>query len=68
MTEFSNGFWGSRVLTAYSNLGKITDERWAEVLQACGDKPRPSEPEMADLSLLDNDRGAMFDFSSPVKP
>lgn len=68
--EFSNELWGSRVLTAYSNLGKISNERWEEVLAACRRAPDPSCEEsdiQADLSLLDNDRGVMFDFNSPAK-
>lgn len=70
--EFSNELWGSRVLTAYSNLGKISDERWEEVLAACHRAPDPPCEELkddiqADLSLLDNDRGVMFNFNSPAK-
>lgn len=73
ISVFSNELWGSRVSTAYSNLSKIPDERWAEVLAACRRTPDtpPVESEdedmQVDLSLLDNNCGVMFDFSSPAK-
>lgn len=50
ISVFSNELWGSRVSTAYSNLSKIPDERWAEVLAAC--RRTPDTPPVESVSEI----------------
>ena len=75
MKEFSKEFWGSKVETYYSGFqGKngVPDDRWKELLDACGVNSSDSEDSeddnhQADLSFLDNNRAFVFDFCSPGK-
>lgn len=71
--DFSDKFSGDRVIEYATSCSKVKAHNWQEILEICGtvDIPVPdedlSDDEMADISLLDQQRGALFDFSSPVK-
>ena len=69
LKDFSNEFWGSKVVSYHSSLANIDENKWKEVLGAC-DTSLLSENEdhQADISLLDTNRAILFDFSSPLKP
>jgi len=69
--EFSKEFWGSKVNTYYARFqGKngVPDAHWKELLDACGDLSNSNDDRLeADLSILDNNHGFVFDFCSLVK-
>lgn len=73
--DFSKEFWGSKIDIYYSGLegnNGIPDSRWEELLDVCDVHPILTDSEddgrlEADLSILDNNRGLVFNFCSPAK-
>ena len=66
--DFSNKFWGSKVVSYHSSLASIDGKKWKEVLAACDTSLlSENEDDQADLSLLDTNHAVLFDFSSPMK-
>jgi hypothetical protein len=54
-----------------ASCSKLDDHYWIKILGACDEivSEAPIEiDERADLSIFDQQRGMLFDFSSPVKP
>jgi hypothetical protein len=67
--EFSGKHSAERVAGYMGSCSKIDDGHWKEILEACGveNQDLHSDDELADLSLLDKQRGDLFAFSSPLK-
>ena len=73
--EFSKALWGSKVEVYCMNLHNINDTHWVELLEACrihsgdseGESDSVDDKNVADLSLLDNNRTFVFNFCSPTK-
>ena len=69
LKDFSNEFWGSKVVSYHSSLANIDENKWKEVLGACDTSLLfENEDHQADISVLDTNRAILFDFSSPLKP
>lgn len=52
------------------SCSKLEDYHWTEILNACDDtvaEAQAASDELADLSLFDQQRGMLFDFSSLIK-
>lgn len=70
--NFSEKYFGERVAGYMVSCLKLHDNHWKEILNACAVtipdlSTDLSDHEMADLSLLDQRRDVLFDFSSPIK-
>lgn len=70
--EFSEKFFGDRVVDYAASCSMVKEHNWEEILDecealACDPEPELSENEMADISHLDRQRGMLFEFSSPAK-
>jgi hypothetical protein len=72
LNEFSDKYHAERVSGYIASCTRLNDHHWREILDACGlPVLEPStnflEDEAADLSLLDQRHGMLFEFSSPIK-
>ena len=71
--EFSSGTWCSKVESYYRGLNNVTEICWNTLLDTCGiNKTTPEltdsdEEYQANLSFMDHNRGAWFNFPSPIK-
>jgi len=53
-----------------ASCSKLGDRHWLEILSACDNTASESQvasDELADLLLLDQQHGMLFEFSSPIK-
>jgi hypothetical protein len=70
VSEFSSAYCAEKVSGYMASCSKLDDRVWLEILGACDEtisEPQVASDELADLSLLDQQRGMLFDFSSPIK-
>jgi len=64
---FAGDKWGSEFTLYKSSLGSITRESWEEILALCEGIGDGDSELRANESMLDCDRGNLFDFESPKK-
>lgn len=70
VSEFSSVYCAEKVSGCMASCSKLDDCVWLEILSACDETvsaPQVASDELADLSLLDQQHGMLFDFSSPIK-
>ena len=70
VSEFSSVYCAEQVSGYMASCSKLDDHVWLEILGVCNEtisEPQVASNELADLSLLDQQCGMLFDFSSPIK-